>query len=493
MLSTLLSPLVAFTLLSNLVSNVAADVDVASLLLNKTCVQIADATSSASEVYYLGSLHYDIDITHWASSSTQLSACSFEPATPEDVGIALQILGTTRTPFAVKGGGHASNPGFSSTPGVHIAMSKFSEIKYDASSQTVEIGSGLLWDDVYAALEPHGVNVVGGRVTGVGVAGFILGGGYSWLTNQYGLTVDTVTAFELVMPNGTVTEVTETSQPELFFGLRGGFNNFGIVTKFTLKTFPQGKVWGGLITFTENNIPAVNYATANFAANNIDPKASIITTYNFFLGQPGVSQLIFYDGPNPPPGIFDDFLSIPYFTKDISTRSFPSLVDSSPANATAGARTIFNTVSISDISTNLIDAIVNETIFWGSRLQLETGVFISYDVEPFLPTIFNHGSSPSAYPPSRDKGFLPLELYYAWALETADDLFHDTIRTTAAHLKSIAIGEGQEIEDAAVYGNYAIYDTPLANIYGSNVPRLQSLKAAVDPTNVMGLAGGFRF
>jgi FAD/FMN-containing dehydrogenase len=79
----------------------------------------------------------------------------------------------------VKGGGHTSNPGFSSTPGVQIAMSRFSDIIYDAASQTVTIGAGLIWDDVYAALEPHGVNVVGGRVTGVGVAGFILGGGTS--------------------------------------------------------------------------------------------------------------------------------------------------------------------------------------------------------------------------------------------------------------------------------------------------------------------------
>lgn len=81
----------------------------------------------------------------------------------------------------VKGGGHASNPGFSSTTGVQIAMFRFSEVAYDATSQTVDVGAGLVWDDVYAALEPYGVNVVGGRVTGVGVAGFTLGGGTLFL------------------------------------------------------------------------------------------------------------------------------------------------------------------------------------------------------------------------------------------------------------------------------------------------------------------------
>lgn len=77
----------------------------------------------------------------------------------------------------VKGGGHTANPGFSSTPGVHISMSRFSEVTYDPGSQTATVGAGLIWDDVYAALAPHNVNVLGARVTGIGVAGFTLGGG----------------------------------------------------------------------------------------------------------------------------------------------------------------------------------------------------------------------------------------------------------------------------------------------------------------------------
>lgn len=69
------------------------------------------------------------------------------------------------------------NPGYSSTSGVQISMARFSEVVYHPNNNTADIGAGLIWDDVYAALEPYGVNVVGGRVTGVGVAGFTLGGG----------------------------------------------------------------------------------------------------------------------------------------------------------------------------------------------------------------------------------------------------------------------------------------------------------------------------
>jgi FAD/FMN-containing dehydrogenase len=89
----------------------------------------------------------------------------------------IKIVSSCRTPFAVKGGGHATNPGFSSTPGVQIAMSRFNETKVNPYDGTVEVGPGLTWDQVYEALSPTGVNVVGGRIPGVGVAGLTLGGG----------------------------------------------------------------------------------------------------------------------------------------------------------------------------------------------------------------------------------------------------------------------------------------------------------------------------
>ena len=85
----------------------------------------------------------------------------------------------TQTRLQVKGGGHATNPGFSSTPGVQIAMTRFNTVTYNKDAQTAVVGAGMLWDDVYTALEPFGVTVIGGRVTGVGVAGFSLGGGES--------------------------------------------------------------------------------------------------------------------------------------------------------------------------------------------------------------------------------------------------------------------------------------------------------------------------
>ena len=103
---------------------------------------------------------------------------SAAPTRPSRSVISLSDSFVCLTPSSqVKGGGHTTNAGFSSTNGVQITMSRFSNVDYDSNSQTVTYGTGLIWDDVYQALEPFGVNVVGGRVTGVGVAGFSLGGG----------------------------------------------------------------------------------------------------------------------------------------------------------------------------------------------------------------------------------------------------------------------------------------------------------------------------
>ncbi|EKM57317.1 uncharacterized protein PHACADRAFT_91510, partial [Phanerochaete carnosa HHB-10118-sp] len=416
------------------------------------------------------------------------SECSVEPGTAEDVGKILQILGATRTPFAVKSGGHTANEGFSSTTGVQIAMSRFNNVVYDNESQTVTYGTGLIWDEVYAALEPYGVNVVGARITGVGVGGVSNGGGYSWLTNQHGLTVDNIVSFEIVLPNGRVVNVTEKSDPDLFFSTKG------VVTQIEAKAYTQSQVWGGVSIIVGAQPDALNAATLKFQANVMDPKAQVLPTYTVAGGMPVMTILMFYDAPNQPPGIFDDFLAIPAIEQDISTRSFLSLVQSLP-NATLGARAVYNTVSLTHFTPGLLEAINNETQaqFWSQKLGPESASLISYDVELFLETIFTHGTvQSSAYPPSRKHGLLPLNIYYAWESSSADPIVRAAAMQSAAHLKAVAMAEGQDIGAASLYGNYAIKGTPVEQIFGESLPRMRATKRRVDPQDVMGLAGGWK-
>ncbi|KAF9017799.1 FAD-binding domain-containing protein [Hymenopellis radicata] len=463
--------------------------------LPDACQLIQDAVSNSSDVHYPGSDNYTRDVYHWSEASMQPSLCSVEPGTTEDVGKILQILGSTQTRFAVKAGGHAANPGFSDTDGVQIALTRFSQIEYDASSQIVAVGAGLLWDEVYDALEPYGVNVVGGRVPGVGVAGFALGGGYSWLTNEHGLTLDTIVELELVEPSGKVSSITRQSDPDLFFALKGTQNNFGIVTKIVLQTYPQGQVWGGLITYSGDQVDGVNAALIRFSQEVTDPKAALVVTYVFVAGQMTVDALTFYNAATPPAGLFDDFLNIPSTGNDANQKSFRDLIASFSASGDRpNNRTTFHTVPMMEHSAAVLDAFVNESMFWGTHLSQDApDAFIAYGVEPFLSNVFSHNAESTAYPPSRQVALFPDILEFGWSSEASDDLFFESIRQSAAHLTNVAADNGQAaVRDASPYPNYALYDVPVERIFGNNLKRLREIKARVDPHDVMALTGGFR-
>lgn len=88
---------------------------------------------------------------------------------------------------------------------------------------------------------------------------------------------------------------------------------------------------------------------------------------------------------------------------------------------------------------------------------------------------------------------MPLNIYFAWTINAFDNNIFNAIKRSATRIRDAALADGQNITNAPLYPNYAIFDTPLDKMYGGNVDRLKALKRRVDPSNVMGLAGGFRF
>ncbi|KAM6496524.1 FAD dependent oxidoreductase [Amanita muscaria] len=462
--------------------------------VSQACSAISSAISPESSVYYPGTAEYERDIHHWASSSTQHSVCTVEPATAEDVGKILQIVFKLGVEFGVKSGGHIANPGFSSSPGVLIATSRFNQVQYNSESQTAVIGTGLIFDEVYAALAPYNVSVCGGRVTGIGVGGFVLGGGYSWKANQHGLAVDTVVAFELVKPDGSVATVTEESDAELFFGLKGSHNNFGIVTRITMKAFPQTSVWGGPVTYLAPSIADVSVAVAKFSTSNNDPKANIVATYDCAATVPVAIVFLYYDEPSPPQGLFDDFFKIPALHKDVHERSLSSFIHSTyTSNATAGTRGAFHSVPVVEFSENVLRVLAEEAHNWCLQNLPATGPFVAYGIEPYMPNMLSNGKLASAYPPTREKTFSMTNIYFGWLDQAHDKQLLDNVKQSTTRIRDAVIADGQDITSAPLYPNAALADTPLEQMYGGNVDRLRALRARVDPENVMRLAGGFRF
>lgn len=190
--------------------------------------------------------------------------------------------------FAVRSGGHGIIEGSANIAGgITIDLRALNRIEIVGSITSV--GAGATWDGVYAKLDPLNLSVAGGRNAGVGVGGLTTGGGISFFSPRYGWTCDTVTNYEVVLANGTIVNANADGNPDLLWALRGGSNNFGIVTRIDLHAFKQDGLWGGMSYYNLSTIDDHLTAFVDFnSADTYDEYASLITSFVLFSGSPPV-------------------------------------------------------------------------------------------------------------------------------------------------------------------------------------------------------------
>ncbi|WPH00661.1 Hypothetical protein R9X50_00349100 [Acrodontium crateriforme] len=451
-----------------------------------TCSEIQSVISSASRVDYLLDLAYLPAINHWYESSSEASACVLNAGSTEDVAAAIKIIGNRQVPFAIKSGGHATNPGFSSTPGVHIWFDKYKSVTLSSDKQTALVGAGAIFSDVYNALDGTGVTINGGRVPGPGVGGFTLGGGFSWWTNQYGLTCDTVKSFTLVAPNGTIIHV-DSSKPDLFFALKGAGNRMGIVTEFEYYTHLQGDVYGGLILLPQDDIVSLVEDTKVFAQQNKDPKVQIINVLDVTILGISSQLLVFHDAPYEPDSLkpFDKYHDA--FINDVKVQSVSSFVSAIPAVLGGSLRGTFNTISVTNLTSTYLDAVYAEAQAVQKIIGLHGGRDFRFEIEPFLPTHGQHATD-SAY--AHADSPLPLNLDVSWSNPLDDEFWIDYTDGVVARLRQLA--QSENILSPQTYSNYAATGTSADQLFGvENAARVRKIRDEIDPNNVMDLAGGF--
>ncbi|MGH3991821.1 MAG: FAD-binding oxidoreductase, partial [Pseudonocardiaceae bacterium] len=190
---------------------------------------------------------YDVARLVWNRVIDRRPAVIARCTGPEDVADAVRIAREHGLTIAVRGGGH-SFPGHSTCDhGMVIDLGGMRKLTVDPQERTVTAGPGLTWAEIADATAEHGLAAVGGHVSVVGVAGLTLGGGNGWLSRTYGLACDNLLAADVVTAADKLVTASPEENADLFWGLRGGGGNFGIVVRFTHRLHPMPPLYAGMV------------------------------------------------------------------------------------------------------------------------------------------------------------------------------------------------------------------------------------------------------
>jgi FAD/FMN-containing dehydrogenase len=166
-----------------------------------------------------------------------------------DVVAAVRFARERGLAVSIRGGGHSAAGWAVADDALMIDVSALNEILVDPAARTAVAGSGLRWRELDTATQAYGLATTGGVDGTTGIAGLTLGGGLGWLDRLAGLTCDNLLGAEVVTADGQILEVSADNHPDLFWALRGGGGNFGVVTSFTYRLHPVTEVYGGLLGY----------------------------------------------------------------------------------------------------------------------------------------------------------------------------------------------------------------------------------------------------
>jgi FAD/FMN-containing dehydrogenase len=214
----------------------------------------------------------------WNGAIDRRPALIARCAGADDVVEAVRFAREQDLPVSVRGGGHAVAGHAVCDGGLMIDLSLMKAVHVDPDARTARAAGGLLWGELDRATQTAGLATTGGLISHTGIGGLTLGGGLGHLMRKHGLTVDNLLSVELVTADGERLHVDAVSEPELFWGLRGGGGNFGIVTAFEYRLHPVGPlVLGGPVFWPRDEAPQVLRVLRDVAADAPDELGMTMT------------------------------------------------------------------------------------------------------------------------------------------------------------------------------------------------------------------------
>ncbi|KAJ5787189.1 hypothetical protein N7457_002179 [Penicillium paradoxum] len=478
-------------------TSIASSVGVTDVAVGAACACKKLSTTQSNQVTFPGTANYSQEVTrYWDVRASLSPACILMPKTADQVASAVKIFVQCDAQFAIRGGGHMNHPGSNNIDGgVLLAFNHMTH--YKINKETIEVQPGLTWYDVYSALDPYGRTAIGGRLKTIGVPGLTLIGGVSYYINKYGFAMDNVASYDIVLGNGTLTTANPKNNPDLFWALKGGANNFGIVTKFTLKTYYMPKISTTIQVFNESSTPAFSRAICDWAVGNSDsPVAAgsvITTTYNTTTHEISSSLMGVQAGVSNPPSEFRNFTAIPGVAKIHSVTSGKKWA-SNLDTPNQMFRVMFSHHSMipdADVFTTMIET-------WKNAVKNIA------DVQGLYPTFVANISPASAARVAKTNGIgnvwgLEDEALIWWQLSTGWDLAQDDLRVEAwarqltENLHRLNKQNGLA-RDFVYMGDAGEWQDPYAGFDQANVERMREIRDAYDPKGTFSRLnwGGFK-
>jgi hypothetical protein len=202
-----------------------------------------------------------------------------------DIAEVVRFAAAAELPIRMLATGHGDESAI--TDGIVISTKHLTDVSVDSEAKTATFGAGATWGSVVALAAPYGLAASTGAAPGVGAVGYLLGGGFGPLARSHGMSSDYVTSFTVVTADAAIIEANATSNPDLFWALRGGKGGFGVVTQATIRLFDLPELFAGNILFAEEHIEVVLRGWADYTA--VAPAA--VTTSVAIVRLPPVPSL----------------------------------------------------------------------------------------------------------------------------------------------------------------------------------------------------------
>ena len=417
----------------------------------------------------------------WNAMIDRRPAVIIQCAEADDIPHAISYARDNGLEISIRGGGHNIAGSALCNEGMMIDFSNMKAVKVDAQKRRAYVEPGATLGDFDKAIQAHGLATPVGINSTTGIAGLTLGGGFGWLTRKYGMTIDNLISAEMITADGEKKQVSEGENADLFWAIRGGGGNFGVVTQFEFALYPVGpEILAGLIVFPINQAKQVLQKYREFVKSAPEELSIWVVLRKApplpFLpvavhGKEVVVLAIFYVGDLAEGGkligplhSFGDA-----YGEHIGTQPYVQWQQAFDPLLTPGARNYWKSHNFIELSDGALDSIIE---FVGKIPSPQCEIFLG-----LIAGAANRVSSNAMAYGHRDAKFV-LNVHGRW-----DDAAQDEIGIAWARefFKASA-----PYASAGVYVNFMTEDESdrVAAAYGVNYARLKQVKKKYDPKNI---------